>query len=214
MDVITAVAKKAAFEHPVINTPWTGIFAALNNGDIDIIVGVTINDKRKQFPLVHAVALEARQFIAVPATSAVKSLKDLTGKKVGVVIGGRRRRHRIGHIWKDESQHPRFESTPVMIQELAAFDLDAAIGDNGVIAYRVQEQKKLKTVDDPSFPEGVLRYRREAGQQGAARQVERRTGRYQDRRHLRHDLPQAGSTRNRPCRRNERVSPLASQKYT
>jgi polar amino acid transport system substrate-binding protein len=39
-----------------------------------------------------------------------------------------------------------------MIQELAASGLDAAIGDNGVIAYRVHEQPRLKTVEDPAFP--------------------------------------------------------------
>ena len=31
-------------------------------------------------------------------------------------------------------------------------NIGAAIGDNGVIAYRVQEQPKLKTVEDPAFP--------------------------------------------------------------
>jgi polar amino acid transport system substrate-binding protein len=30
--------------------------------------------------------------------------------------------------------------------------VDAAIGDNGVIAYRVQERTDLKTVSDPAFP--------------------------------------------------------------
>ena len=31
--------------------------------------------------------------------------------------------------------------------------MDAAIGDNGVIAYRVSQNPALKTVEDPSFPE-------------------------------------------------------------
>ena len=31
--------------------------------------------------------------------------------------------------------------------------MDAAIGDNGVIAYRVSQNAALKTVEDPSFPE-------------------------------------------------------------
>ena len=40
----------------------------------------------------------------------------------------------------------------MVISELANSGLDAAIGDNGVIAFRVQEHKQLKTVSDPSFP--------------------------------------------------------------
>src|SRR2546423_598618 len=44
------------------------------------------------------------------------------------------------------------ENPPTIISELANGGVDAAIGDNGVIAFRVQEHKNLKTVDDPSFP--------------------------------------------------------------
>lgn len=153
VDIIQAVAQKAGLKVRVINTPWTGIFASLNNGDIDLIVsGVTINDKRKQSYAFTAPYFEARQLIAVPAGSTVKTLKDLTGKKVGVVIGSAGDDIASAAFGKTSPNIRRFESTPVMIQELAASGLDAAIGDNGVIAYRVQEQKRLKTVDDPAFP--------------------------------------------------------------
>jgi len=40
----------------------------------------------------------------------------------------------------------------VIISELANGGVDAAIGDNGVIAFRTQEHKQLKTVSDASFP--------------------------------------------------------------
>ena len=47
IDIIKAVAQKAGLQIKIVNTPWTGIFAALNNGDVDLIIsGVTINDKR------------------------------------------------------------------------------------------------------------------------------------------------------------------------
>ncbi|MBP1621340.1 MAG: extracellular solute-binding protein, family 3, partial [Acidobacteria bacterium] len=47
IDIIKAVAQKAGLKVKIVNTPWTGIFAALNNGDVDIVIsGVTINDKR------------------------------------------------------------------------------------------------------------------------------------------------------------------------
>jgi polar amino acid transport system substrate-binding protein len=153
VDVITAVAQKAGVKVRVINTPWTGIFAALNNGDIDIIVsGVTITDKRRQSYWFTPPYFEARQLMAVPASSRVQSLKDLAGRKVGVVVGSAGDDIASAAFGKTSPNIRRFESTPVMIQELAASGLDAAIGDNGVIAYRVQEQKSLKTVDDPAFP--------------------------------------------------------------
>lgn len=153
VDIIKAVAQKAGLKIKIVNTPWTGIFAALNNGDVDLVIsGVTINDKRKQSYDFTAPYFEARQLIAVPQTSNVKSLQDLTGKKVGVVTGSTGDDISSRAFGKTSPDIRRFESTPVVIAELANSGLDAAIGDNGVIAFRVQEHKQLKTVSDPSFP--------------------------------------------------------------
>ena len=153
VDIIKAVAQKAGLKIKIVNTPWTGIFAALNNGDVDLVIsGVTINDKRKQSYDFTAPYFEARQLIAVPQSSNVKSLQDLAGKKVGVVTGSTGDDISSLAFGKTNPDIRRFESTPVVISELANSGLDAAIGDNGVIAFRVQEHKTLKTVSDPSFP--------------------------------------------------------------
>lgn len=153
IDIIRAVAQKAGLQIKIVNTPWTGIFAALNNGDVDLVIsGVTINDKRKQSYDFTAPYFEARQLIAVHQSSTVKSLKELAGKKVGVVTGSTADDAASREFGKISPDIRRFESTPVVISELANGGLDAAIGDNGVIAFRVQEHKHLKTVNDPSFP--------------------------------------------------------------
>lgn len=153
VDIIKAVAQKAGVPIKIVNTPWTGIFAALNNGDVDLIIsGVTINDKRKQSYDFTMPYFEARQLIAVPKDSSVKTLKDLAGKKIGVVNGSTGDDIASRQFGKTNSDIRRFESTPVVISELVNNGLDAAIGDNGVIAFRVQEHKQLKTVNDASFP--------------------------------------------------------------
>jgi polar amino acid transport system substrate-binding protein len=153
VDMIKAVAAKAGLQIKIVNTPWTGIFAALNNGDVDLVIsGVTINDKRKQSYDFTAPYFEARQLIAVHKDSTAKGLKDLAGKKVGVVTGSTADDTASREFGKTNPDIRRFESTPVVIAELAGGGLDAAIGDNGVIAFRVQEHKQLKTVNDPSFP--------------------------------------------------------------
>lgn len=152
VDIIQAVAQKAGLKIKIVNTPWTGIFAALNNGDLDLVIsGVTINDKRKQSYDFTAPYFEARQLIAVQQNSSVKSLKDLAGKKIGVVNGSTGDDIASREFGKTSPDIRRFESTPVVISELMNNGLDAAIGDNGVIAFRVQEHKQLKTVADPSF---------------------------------------------------------------
>ena len=153
VDIIKAVAQKAGLQIKIVNTPWTGIFAALNNGDVDLIIsGVTINDKRKQSYDFTTPYFEARQLIAVSKDSSVKNLKDLAGKKIGVVNGSTGDDIASREFGKTNPDIRRFESTPVVISELVNTGLDAAIGDNGVIAFRVQEHKQLKTVSDPSFP--------------------------------------------------------------
>lgn len=153
VDIVRAVAQKAGLQIKIVNTPWTGIFAALVNGDVDLVIsGVTINEKRKQSYDFTTPYFEARQLIAVQQASTVKNLKDLAGKKVGVVTGSTGDDIASREFGKTNSDIRRFESTPVVISELVNGGVDAAIGDNGVIAFRVQEHKQLKTVSDPNFP--------------------------------------------------------------
>jgi polar amino acid transport system substrate-binding protein len=153
IDIIRAVANNAGLQVRIVNTPWTGIFAALNNGDIDLVIsGVMISDRRRQSYDFTAPYFEARQLIAVPIASKVRGLKDLAGRKIGVVTGSSADDIASRQFGKTNSDIRRFESTPVAIAELLGGGLDAVIGDNGVIAYRVQEHRELKTVSDPLFP--------------------------------------------------------------
>jgi len=152
VDIIKAIAAKTGVQVRIVNTPFVGIFASLNNGDIDLIVsGVTINERRKQSYDFTAPYFEARQLIAVPANSAVKTLQDLAGKKVAVVTGSTADDIASRAFGKTSANIRRFDTTPLIISELVGGGVDAAIGDNGVIAYRVQEHKSLMTVSDPSL---------------------------------------------------------------
>jgi polar amino acid transport system substrate-binding protein len=154
IDIIQAIAKNQGLKIKVVNTPWSGIFAALNNGDVDLIIsGVTINEKRKQSYDFSPPYFAAKQLIAVPKGSTVASLKDLTGKKVAVVNASTADDVVSREFGKTNPNIRRFESTPLIISELAGGGVDAAVGDNGVIAYRVAQTPGLKTVDDKSFPE-------------------------------------------------------------
>ena len=154
IDIINAIAKQQGLKIRIVNTPWSGIFAALNNGDVDLVIsGVTINDKRKQSYDFSPPYFVAHQLIAVPKSSTVSTLKSLTGKKVAVVNASTADDVASREFGKTSPNIRRFESTPLIISELAAGNVDAAIGDNGVIAYRVAQNPELKTVEDPSFPE-------------------------------------------------------------
>ena len=112
IDIIKAIAQKSGLQIKIVNTPWTGIFAALNNGDVDLVIsGVTINEKRRQSYDFTAPYFEARQLIGVHKDSAVKSLKDLAGKKVGVVTGSTGDDIASREFGKTSKDIKRFEST-------------------------------------------------------------------------------------------------------
>ena len=153
IDIVNAIAKKENLKLRIVNTPFSSIFASLNNGDVDFIIsGVTINEKRKQSFDFSAPYFDARQLIAVPKSSAVKSLKDLASKKVAVVSGSTGDDVISRVQGKTSANIRRFESTPLIMSELSGGGVDAAIGDNGVIAYRASLDANLKTVEDPEFP--------------------------------------------------------------
>ncbi|MBM3808783.1 MAG: basic amino acid ABC transporter substrate-binding protein [Acidimicrobiia bacterium] len=153
VDVIQAVASKVGITVRLVNTPFTGVFASLDNGDLDLVIsGVTISDRRRQSYDFTAPYFEARQLIAVPVASTVRNLQDLAGKKVGVVTGSTADEVASRTFGRTSANIRRFDTTPLIIAELVSGGLDAAIGDNGVIAYRAQEHKGLKTVNDPGFP--------------------------------------------------------------
>ncbi len=118
-----------------------------------MISGVTINDKRKQSYDFTPPYFAARQLIALPKNSKVASLKDLAGKKIAVVSASTADDIASREFGKTSPDIRRFESTPLIISELAGGGVDAAMGDNGVIAYRVAQNPELKTLDDKSFPE-------------------------------------------------------------
>jgi len=154
IDIINAIAKQQGLKIRIVNTPFSGIFAALNNGDVDLVIsGVTINEKRKQSYDFSPPYFSAHQLIAVPKSSPATTLKSLAGKKIAVVNASTADDVASREFGKTNPNIRRFESTPLIISELAAGNVDAAIGDNGVIAYRVAQNADLKTVDDPSFPE-------------------------------------------------------------
>jgi polar amino acid transport system substrate-binding protein len=153
VDIIKAVTRRSGQNVRLVNTPFTGVFASLVNGDIDLIIsGITITERRLQSYDFTAPYFEARQLIAVHADSPIKGLRDLSGKKVGVVTGSTGDDMASNAFGKTSSNIRRFDTTPLIMAELLAYGVDAVIGDNGVIAYRVQQQRTLKTVEDPAFP--------------------------------------------------------------
>ena len=155
IDVVNAVAKKAGFEVKFVNTPWEGIFNALNQGDRDMVVSaVTITDERKQTMDFSTPYFVAAQLIAVRQNSKVAKFEDLKKKlKVGVQTGTTGDEAVTKLLGKSSTNIKRFESTPLALKELEAGGLDAVVADNGVVVHYIANNPggKFKTVSDPAF---------------------------------------------------------------
>jgi polar amino acid transport system substrate-binding protein len=154
IDVVTAAAKKAGFEVKFVNTPWEGIFNALQQGDRDMLASsITITDERKQTMDFTNPYFDAYQLIAVKESSKVAKFDDLKKLKVGVQTGTTGDEVVTKLLGKNSTNVKRFESTPLALKELESGGVDAVVADNGVVVNYVTNNPaaKFKTVSDKAF---------------------------------------------------------------
>lgn len=151
-DIMAALAKEMKIKFKMVNTPWEGIFTQLNSGDRDILISaITVTDERKQSMDFSDPYFEAKQLIAVPTSSKVKSINDLKKLKVGVQTGTTGNDLTEKALGKDNTNIKRFESTPLALKELENGGVDAVVADNGVVINYVKNNgQKFKTVSDDS----------------------------------------------------------------
>ncbi len=155
IDIINAVADHAGIKIKIVNTPFDGIFNALNQGDRDILISsITITDQRKQTVDFTQPYFEANQLIVVPIDSKVENFADLKTLKIGVqsaTTGDELSQKLVG---KNNPNVKRFESMPLAFQELDGGGVDAVVGDNGVVVNYAKNNssKNFKIISDPSFP--------------------------------------------------------------
>jgi polar amino acid transport system substrate-binding protein len=154
VDLLDAVAAKGGFAVKYVNTPWEGIFNALQQGDRDLLISsITITPERKQTMDFSDPYFDAVQLIAVKGSSKVSNFEDLKDLRVGVQTGTTGDEVVTKLQGKTSTLTKRFESTPLALKELEAGGVDAVVADNGVIENYVANNaaSQFKTVSDPTF---------------------------------------------------------------
>ncbi len=135
IELTQAVADAAGIKIQFVNTPWEGIFATLTNGDTDILSSsVTITDKRRENMDFTEPYFEAKQLILVPKGQHIAKPEDLKGKKVAVTTGTTADTVAQKIMGGTDPNIRRFESLPLVLKEVESGGVEAAIGDNGVVA--------------------------------------------------------------------------------
>lgn len=156
IDLMKEIAKAQGFEVEFVNTAWSTIFAALDNGDRDIVMsGITITDKRKQAVDFSKPYFLAHQLILTNADVKVNSLKELDGKLVAVVAASAGDIAASNAFGKNSTNIRRFDNTPLALEELANGGVDAMIGDVGVLQWYMTQNpnKNFNQCRDPEFQE-------------------------------------------------------------
>jgi polar amino acid transport system substrate-binding protein len=154
VDLLNAVAAKGGFQVKYVNTPWEGIFNALQQGDRDLLISsITITDERKQTMDFSAPYFDAVQLIATKDGSKITKFDDVKALKVGVQTGTTGDEVVTKLQGKNSTLIKRFESTPLALKELEAGGVDAVVADNGVVINYVANNTtaKFKTVSDAAF---------------------------------------------------------------
>jgi len=154
VDVVNAAAAKAGIQVKFVNTPWEGIFKALEQGDRDMVASsVSITDERKQTMDFSSPYFDAVQLIAVKEKSKIAKFDDLKKAKVGVQTGTTGDEAVTKLLGKTSTAIKRFESTPLALKELEAGGVDAVVADNGVVIHYVANNPggKFRMVSDKSF---------------------------------------------------------------
>ena len=156
IDLMKAIAKAQGFDVEFVNTTWSTIFPALNNGERDIIMsGITITDKRKEAVDFSEPYFLAHQLILTSSNRQIKSLKDLEGKLIAVVNASAGDVAASNAFGKASTNIRRFDNTPLALEELANGGVDAMIGDVGVLQWYMKQNpdKKFNQCRDPEFQE-------------------------------------------------------------
>lgn len=154
IDVLNAVAEAGGFKVTYKNTPWEGIFLTVQNGEADIIASaVSITDERKKSLDFSEPYFEATQMIVSKKGSGLKSIAELKGKKIAVQNGTTGDTVVSDAFGKANQDIKRFENMPLALLELKNGNVDAAVGDNGVLLEYVKNNGEgdFETAVDTSF---------------------------------------------------------------
>ncbi len=88
MDLLDAIAAEAGFEVEYVDTPFDGIFVALQSGDFDAVISAaTIKPERAEIVDFSDPYFDAGLAVVVRDDSDYQSVDDLVGQPIGVQLG-------------------------------------------------------------------------------------------------------------------------------
>ncbi|HEX5535206.1 MAG TPA: basic amino acid ABC transporter substrate-binding protein [Actinomycetales bacterium] len=146
VDIVDEIAKDLGVEQEIVDTPFEGINTGedLNTLKCDIAAaGMTITDKREEVLDFSKPYFDATQALLVKSDASYKSLKELSGKKLGVQLST------TGEIYAqdnapDDVELVQFEDLALLQTAVKTGQVDAGINDNGVLLDFAKDNDDVK----------------------------------------------------------------------
>lgn len=144
-DVVSAMGDKMGLDVEFVTTPFDGIIPALVAGNCDMIASaMTITDERAEQVNFTEPYFDADQSLLVTAENeeTFATLDDLAGKRIGVQSGT------TGATYAEENgpedaEIVEFQTGDEMFPALVSGDIDAALQDLPVNAYRATQSEEF-----------------------------------------------------------------------
>ena len=145
MDIAAEVAKDLKAELSVVDSSFEAIETgtALTQCDVSIS-SVSITDTRKSVMDFSSPYMDDDLTLVASDASGITDLESAKGKKVGV------QQATTGADYAAEKglDAQQFEDTGLLVQALQAGTIDAALGNQSVLAYAVKDDTKFKRVEN------------------------------------------------------------------
>ncbi|WP_163470234.1 basic amino acid ABC transporter substrate-binding protein [Fusobacterium sp. IOR10] len=153
IELIKEIGKVLGKEVEFKNISFSGLLPALQVGKLDaVIAGLTVTDERKKYINFSESYYTSKQLIIVNKNNnKIKSLDDLEGYKVGVVLGCTG--DLLGTEMKDKIKLNRYNTTSQCIIALNHNKIDAIILDSEPAKNFVKHNEKLKLINNNAAKE-------------------------------------------------------------
>ena len=145
MDIAAELAKDLNAELSVVDSSFEAIETgvALNQCDVSIS-SISITDNRKTAMDFSTPYLDDDLTLVASEASGIKNIGDARGKKVGVQQATTGAEYANAQVLNAQ----QFEDSGLLVQALKAGTIDAALGNQSVLAYAIKDDANLKRVAD------------------------------------------------------------------
>ena len=149
IDLVKEIGKRLGMDVTFVNIPFTGLFAAVQSGQIDAAVSsITITKKRLESVAFAQPYYDSDQSLTVMANSGITGLKGMSGKIVGVDTGSTGDMWATKHMDEDKfSDIRKYEGLAPAMLDLAAGRIDGYISDIPALQYYVKDKPTYKVVE-------------------------------------------------------------------